>query len=93
MTNTVTALGKVDVLGTAASSAAITSLSPKPLDTASFYLVVDGLIDNLNTYVEDSDSVIAESLNILQFLNNDHFIVWFVIQIIKKYIIVYGIMF
>ena len=63
--DTVTALGKVDVLGTAALSAAATSLLLKPFDVASFYLVADGLVDNLDIYVEDSNSVIAEPLDAL----------------------------
>ena len=60
-----TALGKVDVLNAAALSIAAASPSPKPLNAASFYLVADSLIDNLNTHIKDSDSVIAESLNTL----------------------------
>jgi hypothetical protein len=56
-------------------SIATTSLLPKPLNTASFYLVVDSLVDNLDTYIEDSDSVIAEPLNTLQLLNNNYLIV------------------
>ena len=60
-----TALGKVDALGAAALSIAATSLSPKPLNTAGFYLVTDGLVNNLNTHIEDSDSVMAKPLNIL----------------------------
>ena len=66
---------------------------PKPLNAASSYLVVDSLVDNLDTYIEDSDFIIAKLLNILQLLNNNHFIVQFVIQIIKEYIIVYSITF
>ena len=61
----VTALGKVDILGAAALSAATTSLSPKPLNITSFHLVVDGLVDDPDTHVEDSDSVMAEPLDIL----------------------------
>jgi len=63
--DTITALGKVDTLGATALSIAITSLSPKPLNIASFYLVADSLIDNLDTYIEDSNSIIAKPLNIL----------------------------
>ena len=63
--DTITALGKVDILGTAALSVAATSLSPKPLDAAGFHPVVDGLVDNPDTYIEDSDSVMAKSLNTL----------------------------
>ena len=59
------ALGKVNALGAAASSTAATSLSPKPFDTAGSYPVVDGLVDNPDTYMEDSDSVMAEPLDIL----------------------------
>jgi hypothetical protein len=66
---------------------------PKPLNTAGFHPVADGLVDDLDTYIEDSNSVIAKPLDILQFLNNDHFIVQFVIQIIKEYIIACGITF
>jgi len=73
--DTVTTLGKVDALGTTALSIAVTSLLPKPLNIASFYLVVDSLVDNLDTYVEDSDSVMAEPLDILQLLNNNYLIV------------------
>jgi len=61
----VTALGKVDALGATALSIAATSLLPKPLNTAGFYLVADGLVDDLDTYIEDSDSVMAEPLDIL----------------------------
>ena len=61
----ITTLGKVDILGTAALSIAATSPSPKPLNTAGFYLVADSLVDNLDTYIEDSDSIIAEPLDIL----------------------------
>ena len=50
-------------------------------------------MDNLNTYIEDNNSVIAELLNALQLLNNNYFTVQFVMQIIEEYIIVYGIMF
>ena len=60
-----TTLDKVDVLSTAVLNTVTTSLLPKPLNTASFYLVVDGLVDNLDTHIEDSNSVIAEPLNIL----------------------------
>jgi hypothetical protein len=61
----VTTLGKVDALGTTALSIAATFLSPKPLNIASFYLVADSLVDNLDTYIEDSDSIIAKPLDIL----------------------------
>jgi len=61
----VTTLGKVDVLGAAALSIAATSLSPKPFNIASFYLVADSLVDNLDTYIEDSNSIMAKPLNIL----------------------------
>ena len=63
--DTVTTLGKVDTLGATALSIAITSLLPKPLNIASFYLVADSLVDNLDTYIEDSNSVIAEPLDAL----------------------------
>jgi len=68
-------LGKVNILGTTTLSIATTSLSPKPLNIASFYLVVDSLVDNLDTYIEDSNSIIAKPLDILQLLNNDYLIV------------------
>jgi len=71
----ITALGKVDTPGTTALSIAATSLLPKPLNIASFYLVADSLVDNLDTYIEDSDSIIAKPLDILQLLNNNHLIV------------------
>ena len=61
----VTALGKVDVLGTTALSIATTSPSPKPLNIAGFYLVVDSLVDNLDIYIEDSNSIIAKPLDAL----------------------------
>ncbi len=65
MIDAITALGKVDVLGTAALSIATTSPLPKPLNIASFYLVADSLVDNLDTYIEDSNSIIAKPLDIL----------------------------
>ena len=61
----ITTLGKIDILGTTALSIATTSLLPKPLNIAGFYLVVDSLVDNLDTYIKDSNSVIAKSLDIL----------------------------
>ena len=61
----ITALGKVDTLGTTALSIATTSLLPKPLNIAGFYLVADSLVDNLDTYIEDSNSIIAKPLDIL----------------------------
>ncbi len=65
MIDAVTTLGKIDILSTTALSVAATSLSPKPLDAAGFHPVVDGLVDNPDTYIEDSNSVIAKPLNIL----------------------------
>ena len=65
MIDAATTLGKVDVLNTATLNVAAASPSPKPLDAASFYLVVDGLVDNLDTYVKNSNSVIAKLLDIL----------------------------
>ena len=59
------ALGKVDVLSTATLNIAVISLSPKPFNAAGFHLVVDGLVNNLDTYIEDSNFVIAEPLDIL----------------------------
>jgi hypothetical protein len=73
--NAITALGKVDILGTTTLSIATTSLLPKPLNIAGFYLVVDSLVDNLDTYIEDSNSIIAKPLDILQLLNNNYLIV------------------
>ena len=43
--------------------------------------------------MENSNFIMAEPLNAFQFPNNDHFIIQFVIQIIKKHITIYGIMF
>ena len=65
-------MSKGDILSTTISNIAITSLLPKPLNIASFYLVADGLVDDLDTYIKDSDSIIAKPLNILQLLNNDY---------------------
>ena len=65
MIDAVTALGKVDVLNATALSIAATSPSPKPLNTASFYLVVDSLVNNPDTYIEDSNSVIVKPSNTL----------------------------
>ena len=61
----ITTLGKVNVPGTATLNIAVTSLSPKPLNIASPYLVADSLVDNLDTYIENSDSIIAKPLDIL----------------------------
>ena len=63
--DTATVLDKVDILNTAALSIAAASPLPKPLDAAGFHLVADGLVDDLNTYIEDSNSVMAEPLNVL----------------------------
>ena len=65
MIDAITALGKVDILGTTTLTIATTSPLSKPLNIASFYLVVDSLVDNLDTYIEDSNSIIAEPLDIL----------------------------
>ena len=65
MIDAATALGKVDILNTTALSVAAASLLPKPLNTASFYLVVDSLINDPDIYIKNSDCVMAESLNIL----------------------------
>jgi hypothetical protein len=65
VTDAATTLGKVDVLNTATLSVAATSLLPKPLNTAGFHLVADGLVDNPDIYMEDSDFIIAEFLNAL----------------------------
>ena len=75
MIDAVTTLGKVDILSTAALSIAVTSLSPKPLNAASFYLVANGLVDNPDTHIKDSNSIIAELLDILQLPNNNYLIV------------------
>jgi hypothetical protein len=93
VTDAATTLGKVDVLGATTLSVAATFLLPKPLNTAGFYLIVDGLMDDLDTYIKDSDFMIAKPLDVLQLLNNNHFIVWFVMQIIKEHITVYSIIF
>jgi hypothetical protein len=61
----ITTLGKVNALSATTLSIAATSLLPKPLDTASFYLVVDGLVNNPDIYIEDSDFIIAKPLDIL----------------------------
>jgi len=63
VTDTAIALGKIDILGAAALSAIITSLLPKPLNAAGFHLVADGPVDDPDTYVEDSNSVMAKPLN------------------------------
>jgi hypothetical protein len=60
-----TTLGKVDVLGTATLNTAITSLSPKPLNIAGFHLVADGLVNDPDTYMEDSNSIMAKPLDVL----------------------------
>ena len=61
----ITALGKRDILGTTALSIATTSPSPKPLNIAGFYLVTGGLVDDLDTHMEDSNSIITKPLDIL----------------------------
>ena len=65
MIDAATTLNKVDIPGAATLSTVTTSLSPKPFNAAGFYLVANGLIDNLGIYIEDSDSVIAKPLDIL----------------------------
>ena len=65
MIDTTTTLGKIDILNAATLSTAATSPSPKPFNTASFYLVVNSLVDNPDTYIKDNNSIIAKSLNIL----------------------------
>ena len=64
MIDAATTLGKVDILNTTILNIVATSLLPKPLNAAGFYLVVNGLVDNLNTYIEDSDFIIAKPLDI-----------------------------
>ena len=59
-----TALGKVDTLSTATLSIVATSLLPKLFNAAGFHLVVDGLVDDPDTYIEDSNFVMAKSLDI-----------------------------
>ena len=65
MIDAVTALSKVDILSTITLSTAVISPLPKPLNIAGFYLVVDSLVDNLDTYIEDSNSIMVKPLNIL----------------------------
>jgi len=65
VTDAVTALGKVNALGTTALSIAATSPSPKPLNIAGFHLVADGLVNNPDTYIKNSNSIMAEPLNTL----------------------------
>ena len=65
MIDAATTLGKVDVPNTTTLSVAAASLSPKPLNTASFHLVVDVLVDNLDIYIKDSNSIIAKPLDTL----------------------------
>ena len=65
MINAVTILGKVNTLSTTVLSTVTIFLLHKPLNTASFYLVANSLVNNLDTYIEDSDSVIVKLLNIL----------------------------
>jgi hypothetical protein len=60
-----TTLGKVDVLNTTTLSIAATSPSLKPLDTGGFYPVANSLVDDPDTHIKDSNSIIAKSLNIL----------------------------
>jgi len=67
------------MLSATASSIATTFLLPKSLNTAGFYFVVNGLINSLDIYMEDSDSIITKLLNALQLPNNDHLIIQFVI--------------
>ena len=50
-------------------------------------------MDNPDTYIEDSDSVMAKLLNTLQLLNNNYFTVQFIMQIIEEYITVCSITF
>ena len=64
MIDAITTLGKVNVLGAAALNIVVTSLSPKPFNITGFYLVADGLVDNPNTYIKDSDFVMVEFLNV-----------------------------
>ena len=65
MIDAATILDKVDVLNTAVLHIATTSLLPKPFNAAGSYLVVDSLVDDPDTYIEDSNFIIAKPLNIL----------------------------
>ena len=65
MIDAATAPGKVDILNTTILSIAATSPLPKPLNAAGFYLVANSLVDNLDTYIEDSDFIIVKFLDIL----------------------------
>ena len=65
MIDAITALSKVDVLNTAVLNTAVTFLLSKPPNIASFYLVANSLVDNLDTYVKNSNSIIAEPLDVL----------------------------
>jgi len=53
------------MLSTTTLNIATTSLLLKPFNITSFYFVADSLINNLDTYIEDSNSIIAKPLNIL----------------------------
>jgi hypothetical protein len=70
--DTATTLGKVDTLSTTTLSVVAASPSPKFFNAAGFHLVADGPVDNPDTYIEDSDSIIVKPLNVLQLLNNNH---------------------
>ena len=65
MIDAATTLGKIDVPNTAALNTATTSLLPKPFNIAGFYLVVNSLVNNLNTHIEDSNSGMAKPLDAL----------------------------
>ena len=58
-------MGKVDILDITTLNTAAASLLPKPLNAAGFYLVVDSLVDDPDTYIEDSNSIIAKPLDVL----------------------------
>ena len=93
MIDAATTLGKVNALGVTVLSVVVIFLLPKSFNAAGFHLVVDGLVNDPDTHVEDSDFVMAGFLNALQFPNNNHFIIQFVMQIIEEYITAYGITF
>ena len=65
MIDIITTLGKVNALNTVPLSVAVTSLLFKPLNAAGSYPIINSPVDSLNTYIKDSDSMMAEPLNTL----------------------------
>ena len=65
MIDAATTLSKVDILNAATLSIAAASLLPKPFNAAGSYLVADSLVDDLDTYIKDSNFIIAKPLNTL----------------------------